>query len=107
MHYPTFRSPGWPIGSGSVESATKLVVEVRLKGAGMPWSRASVNPLLALRNALCNERWAEAWQQSAAQIRRSGMCRGEEQPRSEAAKEPPNAPAAVAPTVPVTDRPDR
>ena len=35
MQYPTYQEAGWPIGSGSVESANKLVVEVRLKGAGM------------------------------------------------------------------------
>jgi hypothetical protein len=35
MDYPEFRKLGWPIGSGSVESANKLVVEARLKGAGM------------------------------------------------------------------------
>ena len=35
MQYPTYQEAGWPIGSGSVESANKLVVEVRLKGADM------------------------------------------------------------------------
>jgi hypothetical protein len=35
MQYPQFRRQGWPIGSGMVESANKLVVEARLKGAGM------------------------------------------------------------------------
>ncbi len=64
MQYPRFQAEGWPIGSGMVESANKLVVEARLKGAGMHWSRLSVNPLLALRNAVCHDRWAEAWQQS-------------------------------------------
>ena len=56
-----------------VESANKVVVEARLKGAGMHWSRLSVNPLLALRNAVCNDRWAEAWQQSAEHIRECGI----------------------------------
>ena len=37
MQYPTYQEAGWPIGSGSVESANKLVVEARLKGAGMRW----------------------------------------------------------------------
>ena len=81
MEYPTFQAQGWPIGSGMVESANKLVVEARLKGAGMHWSRASVNPLLALRNAVCNDRWDEAWQQSAAQIRRVGLVRREVEPK--------------------------
>jgi hypothetical protein len=62
MDYPHFRKQGWPIGSGSVESANKLVVEARLKGAGMHWQRNNVNPMLALRNGVCNERWGETWQ---------------------------------------------
>src|SRR6185436_1327258 len=93
MQYPDFQAQGWPIGSGMVESANKLVVEARLKGAGMHWSRASVNPLLALRNAVCNDRWAEAWEQSVAHIRRCGICRREVQPRSAAGKEQSNAQA--------------
>jgi hypothetical protein len=35
MQYPTYQQAGWPIGSGNVESAHKVVVEARLKGAGM------------------------------------------------------------------------
>lgn len=61
MRYPAFRAQGWPIGSGAVESANKLVVEARLKGAGRRWAEAHVNPMVALRGALCSERWAEAW----------------------------------------------
>jgi hypothetical protein len=30
MQYPTYQETGWPIGSGMVESANKLVVEARL-----------------------------------------------------------------------------
>lgn len=75
MQYPVFQAAGWPIGSGVVESGNKLVVEARLKGAGMHWARASVNPMLSLRNAVCNDRWEEAWQQSAAHIRRVGVRR--------------------------------
>lgn len=59
--YPHFRAHDWPIGSGAVESANKLVVEARLKGAGMHWRRDQVNPMLALRNIVCNERWDESW----------------------------------------------
>jgi hypothetical protein len=67
MQYPTFRRAGWPIGSGMVESANKLVVEARLKGTGMRWERKNVNPMLALRNAVCNERWQETWQTASRQ----------------------------------------
>jgi len=61
MRYAAFRAQGLPIGSGSVESANKLVVEHRLKGAGRRWAAAHVNPMVALRGALCSHRWAEAW----------------------------------------------
>ncbi len=39
IDYARFQALGYPIGSGSVESANKLVVEARLKGAGMHWAR--------------------------------------------------------------------
>lgn len=61
--YAEFQAQGYPIASGSVESGNKLVVEARLKGSGMHWARAHVNPMLALRNIACNDRWEEAWPQ--------------------------------------------
>jgi hypothetical protein len=64
MQYPQFRRDGWPIGSGMVESANKNIVEARLKGSGMHWERKHVNPMLALRTAVCNDRWQEMWQQA-------------------------------------------
>lgn len=63
MQYPTCQEQGWPMGSGAVESGNKLVVEARLKGSGMHWAREHVNPMLSLRNAVCNDRWDEAWEQ--------------------------------------------
>jgi hypothetical protein len=59
--YADFRHEGYPIGSGAVESANKLVVEARLKGSGMHWSRASVSPMVCLRDLLCSSRWATEW----------------------------------------------
>jgi hypothetical protein len=70
MQYPLYQAAGWPIGSGMVESANKLVVEARLKGAGMHWKRDNVNPILLLRNAVCNDRWDETWQSSLKQAQR-------------------------------------
>jgi hypothetical protein len=69
MQYPTYQAAGWPIGSGSVESANKGVVEARLKGAGMRWGRQNVNPMLVLRNAVCNRRWHETWAAAVTQRR--------------------------------------
>jgi len=103
MQYPSFLAQGWPIGSGRVESANKVVVEARLKGAGMHWSRASVNPLLALRNAVCNDRWAEAWQQSVAQIRQVGMCRRPVEPKSAAAEDASDPASVSVPAVSISE----
>lgn len=69
LQYPQFRADGWPLASGMVESANKLVVEARLKGAGMPWQRHNVNPMLALRNIVCNDRWQESWPTLATGLR--------------------------------------
>ena len=71
MDYPSFQAAGWPIGSGSVESANKLVVQERMKGPGMHWAEANVNPMLALRNAICNDRWDEVWMQIEVEQRRA------------------------------------
>jgi hypothetical protein len=67
MQYPMCLAQGWPMGSGAVESGNKVVVEARLKGAGMHWARDNVDPMLALRNALCGGRWAEACSRILAQ----------------------------------------
>ncbi len=69
MQYPTFQAQGLPIGSGAVESAHKVVVEARLKGAGMHWAPDNVNPMVALRNLVCNDRWEEDWPKIATQLR--------------------------------------
>lgn len=71
MQYPAYQAAGWPIGSGMVESANKVVVEARLKGAGMHWDRQTVNPMLLLRNAVCNDRWDDTWKQSSRQQQQS------------------------------------
>jgi hypothetical protein len=67
MQYPHFQQQGWPIGSGSVESANSCVVQDRLKGPGMHWEGRHVNPMLALRIGVCNDRWQETMQQAFCQ----------------------------------------
>jgi hypothetical protein len=67
MQYPHYQELGWPLGSGSVESANNGVVQARLKGAGMRWERSHVNPMLALRTAVCDDQWDPAWQAACHQ----------------------------------------
>ncbi len=59
--YREFVARGWPIGSGCVESAHKGIVQARLKGRGMRWSRAGAEALLALRVVAANDRWEATW----------------------------------------------
>ncbi|MCX6032021.1 MAG: hypothetical protein NT169_22335 [Chloroflexi bacterium] len=124
MQYPTFLAAGWPIGDGAVESGNKLVVEARLKGSGMHWARPHVDPLLALRNIVCSDRWDAAWPQIVRTLRQQAQqCRSERRhqrrtPRSSAtdqptapvqnaAAPPPPAPAATAETLVWRQHPNR
>lgn len=61
LDYPGVRARGLPIGTGNAESANLHVVQERLKGPGKFWGQEHVNPMLALRNAWCSDRWEEAW----------------------------------------------
>lgn len=61
MQYPQYQADGWPIGSGMAESGNKLVLQARLKGAGMHWDRRRVNGMLVLRTTLCSHRWTRDW----------------------------------------------
>ena len=96
MQYPRFRAEGWPIGSGMVESANTLVVEDRLKSAGMHWADAHVNPMLALRNAVCNDRWDECWTMTERDHRRDLVVKRQRRQTDRRAVSPPSVPAAEA-----------
>jgi hypothetical protein len=61
MDYAAFRQAGYPIGSGTVESGCKVVVQERMKQAGMRWSREGAQAMLALRSILLSEQWDETW----------------------------------------------
>jgi hypothetical protein len=102
MQYPQFQHQGWPIGSGMVESANKLVVEARLKGAGMHWEPSHVNPMLALRNGVCNERWLESWQVAVQQYRHQQaqrrLCRATHRAQSVASSCDPQLTLSPPPT---------
>jgi hypothetical protein len=80
IQYPTFQAQGWPIGSGIVESGNKLVVEARLKGAGMHWAEQHVNPMLALRNIICSDRWQDEWSKIEVRIRKQKLKKPEALP---------------------------
>jgi hypothetical protein len=94
--YAAFRAAGYPIGSGAVESANKLLVEARLKGAGMHWAPEHVDPMLALRAIVCSDRWDEAWPQICAQLRRRATEQRAARRRARRATPRPAGPAPPA-----------
>jgi hypothetical protein len=98
LRYAAFRAQGLPIGSGIVESANKLVVEARLKGAGRRWADGNVNPMVALRGAVCCERWDEAWT-AIARARRARVGRTPA-PATAVPATPVASAASVAPSLP-------
>jgi hypothetical protein len=104
LAYAMFRAQGYPIGSGCVESANKLVVEARLKGSGMHWARGNVNPLVALRCRWCNGRWGESWPTIWAAWRARAAATSRDR---RAARQVALAPPSVAEAVPAsTQSPD-
>lgn len=100
LRYAVFQAAGYPIGSGAAESANKLVTEARLKGAGMRWAPAAIDPMVALRTVECADRWTEVWPQIGpalrAATRRSPAPVVMELPPAP----PPLAPAAFPPAAP-------
>lgn len=97
MQYPSYVAQGWPIGSGAVESGNKVVVEARLKGAGMHWARAHVNPMVALRCALCSDRWPEAHTQTLAYLQQQAKDTRQARRQKHLARQTPTPDAAETP----------
>jgi len=97
IQYPHFQAQGWPIGSGIVESGNKLVVEARLKGSGMHWAEPNVNPMLAIRNIICSDRWKEEWPKIEARLRQKTRLRRQKLHQSRIAVPPPQPPSQLFP----------
>jgi hypothetical protein len=61
MCYATFRSQGYPIGSGTVESAANTVVHHRLRRPGRGWARPNGQAMLAGLSELHSGRFEYTW----------------------------------------------
>lgn len=97
-----FLATGYPIGSGLVKGGQKVVVQARLKGSGMRWAPGNINPMVALRNIACADRWAEAWPLICRQIRAGARAN-----RTARARPRPEAPPAAVPRDRLIARPRR
>jgi hypothetical protein len=61
MRYATFRTAGYPIGSGTVESAANTVVHHRLRRPGRGWARSNGQAMLAGLSELHSGRFEYTW----------------------------------------------
>lgn len=57
MHYPDYRTKGYQIGSGTIESGCKQIVSQRLKVAGAIWDLDNVIKTAKARAALLSDQW--------------------------------------------------
>jgi hypothetical protein len=57
MTYHIMSQKGLPIGSGAMESAIRRVINLRLKGASMYWSRDAAEAMILLRSYYKAGRW--------------------------------------------------
>ncbi|MEK6574991.1 MAG: hypothetical protein AABZ58_11855 [Chloroflexota bacterium] len=62
MRYDQFRAEGYPIGSGTVESAANTVVHHRLRRPGRGWQRDNGQAMLAALSELYSRRFDHTWQ---------------------------------------------
>jgi hypothetical protein len=63
LDYDNFKSMGYPIGSGEIESAHKSIPQKRLKIPGASWHADSIDPMLALRILRADDWWEDFWNQ--------------------------------------------
>ncbi len=95
MNYPAFVARQFTIGSGAVESAGKLLVGEREKGARVPacgcrWTRVGAQTVATLRALHRSGRWVSFWQ-TQPQCRRPAVF-----PRLPTLDPSPDAPSARA-----------
>ncbi len=61
LNYPYYRSQGFPIGSGIIESACKTVLKQRESGGGMRWKEAGAQAIATLRALHRSGKWKAFW----------------------------------------------
>ena len=66
LRYRWARDQNLPIGSGTVESAARHIVQQRLKQSGMRWSDPGAQAILNLRTCHRNGDFEQYWENYAA-----------------------------------------
>jgi hypothetical protein len=66
LRYPEFRTQGLCTSTGVVEAGCKTAVGTRLKRAGMHWSTAGADAIIALRCCMLSGRFEDFWERRSA-----------------------------------------
>jgi hypothetical protein len=69
MNYCKYQQKNWPIGSGVIEAACKVIVKQRLCNSGMKWTEHGAKTVLALR---CFNKSDGMWEQFWKKVNRYG-----------------------------------
>jgi len=77
MRYPEFRAQGLCVSSGVVEAGCKLAIGTRLKRAGMHWTVAGADAIIALRCCKLSGRFEDFWERRSAAARPAAAALGE------------------------------
>ena len=68
MRYPEFRAQGFCTSTGVVEAGCKTAVGTRLKRAGMHWTVAGADAIIALRCCVLSGRFEDFWERRSAAL---------------------------------------
>lgn len=66
MRYPDFRAQGLCVSSGVVEAGCRTAIGTRLKRAGMHWTVAGADAIIALRCSKLSGRFEDFWERRSA-----------------------------------------
>ena len=67
MRYPAFRAAGLCTSTGVVEAGCKVAIGTRCKRAGMHWTVAGADAIIALRCCKLSGRFEDFWERRAQQ----------------------------------------
>ncbi len=69
FQYQKFRDDGLPTGSGTVESAIRRVINLRIKGTGLFWGREHAENIIFLRSLVLTGKLKSACQRGLGIVR--------------------------------------
>ena len=69
FQYKTFRDNGLPTGSGTVESAIRRVINLRIKGTGLFWGREHAENMIFLRSLVLTGKLKNACRKGLGVVR--------------------------------------